>query len=129
MPSGDRSRERKSGPNAGNSLLLPILGAIGAIALVFVVKFAFQEKALEKSTELKEKKIAEKRVEQPVEEPPAEVVAIPDDPLDFLPPPPPLPGPDGLDDLKFDIGDGSAETETKASERKNATSGDWKLSN
>lgn len=155
--------KRKSGPNSGPGLLIPILGAIAALVLVLLVKSSFQKKAQAKSEPIRASQIAEQKADEAKAEARAKAQAeaeaaakpaIPDDPLTFLPPPPPLPGPDNFDDLDLSVGDLSKDTKTadekknegvgnlefgiskdgpaeknKASGKEHATSRDWKLSN
>lgn len=123
------TRERKSNPHTSGSILKPIIGLAGAACLFYLVKSNFQSKASANREAILVEQLAKKAAEPPPEKKPA--TGIPDNPLAYLPPLAPLPGPEKLDelDVKFDIGDGTPRPEEKASEKKNVTSDEYKLSN
>ena len=123
--------ERKNAPNSSIHLIRPLIATAAVIALVLIVKASFKERAQETSAAIKEKKLATLAAQpKPEPEPEAKkIVELPDDPLDLFPKIQPLPGPDKLDDLEFGIDTGAGTSEEKASDKKNATSGDWKVGN
>ena len=147
--SESRLRKRKSKPKDGPGLWIPALGCAAAIALVLLVKGSFSRSAQAKSETIRAPQIAA----QEEREAEIEAPAIPDDPLTYFAPPAPLSSSNEFDNLdlsvgdlnkemktasekesgdgavKFDLGGAASGGERKASAEKNATSGDWKLSN
>ncbi len=153
---GDKLGERKKSPHSGAGMIRPLLGAAAAVALVFLIRSTFNERAAQASTAIKEKKIAE--VDQPGGSQsrgrtPPRSVCFPPTRSTYYPKSRSAPrgravqtgeigetrepadseqsktedSEENFDELKFEIGDGEATPEEKASSKKNATSGDWKL--
>jgi hypothetical protein len=128
-------RKRKSDPTGAGigTFMIPIVGVIAAIGLVLGVKASFQGKAVEASTKIINQNIEERENTEAWLKSESDTqiskYTIPDDPRELLPPIPPIQSSSELDQLEFGIGSGEAREEEKASQKKNATSGDWKLSN